>query len=414
MKQFLAVLVVALFWANNQTLAADDGPFEKVRPSLVTIRTPDGVGSGFIAVMDNERWLITNEHVLGGQTNVIVKSLDGTVINVSDRVDVSIAQDLVRFRVSDNLQGLVFRESRARMSEKIWVYGDSDGEGVVTSLPGVVLGVGGTKIEISAEFVTGNSGSPVVDQEGNVIGVATYVQKSKEEWFREDTRFSKVRRFAVTINHDGWERVSFIDYIKDVDVINKLERDFALYSKLFECSPERVDERGIIKSANAKTLWGYGSCSPVYAPPSKKGPWIVQFAGHFGQQFDKPKNKLLLQAFSKILTADKKYMSELERLVPSLMWWGRANGYIGGESSASMQWRYDATVKAAQGAYESRLSALLSLSKMVRSLKIVSERGKENVKRITAEFEELKQRIELCNENVKRQNKQYLEDLNRR
>lgn len=93
------------------------------------------------------------------------------------------------------------------MNEQVWVFGNSDGAGVITSIGGEVIGIGGDKIEVDAKFVSGNSGSPVIDAHGDVIGIATYaeIHRNSRDWVKSDTRFNETRRYALTLGGVEWE-----------------------------------------------------------------------------------------------------------------------------------------------------------------------------------------------------------------
>jgi hypothetical protein len=89
------------------------------------------------------------------------------------------------------------------------VYGNSLGSGVATELKGRILGVGPEKIEVDAEFVRGNSGSPILDAQGQVIGVATYVTRTAPgtDWVADNTRFTLTRRFGLRLDKTTWVKV---------------------------------------------------------------------------------------------------------------------------------------------------------------------------------------------------------------
>jgi len=98
-------------------------------------------------------------------------------------------------------------------------YGDSLGDGVIVEVKGEFQGIGPEVIEVSAPFVPGNSGGPVIDSKtGKVIGVSTYgriIRQSDDAL--TGSRFAArgykpaVRRFATRIDNldpDKFERVT--------------------------------------------------------------------------------------------------------------------------------------------------------------------------------------------------------------
>ena len=91
------------------------------------------------------------------------------------------------------------------------MFGNSDGADVITALGGKIIGVGPSLIEISAEFVQGNSGSPVLTLDGKVVGIATFAVNGaeSENWVKSGTRFDGVRRFALRLDNIHWEAIDW-------------------------------------------------------------------------------------------------------------------------------------------------------------------------------------------------------------
>jgi hypothetical protein len=96
------------------------------------------------------------------------------------------------------------------MHESVKIYGNSDGKGVITEIKGEIIGIGPKELEVSSEFVQGNSGSALLNDLGEVVGVATYAIKdfNPDDWVKADTRFSRARRFALRLNDLKWKKKS--------------------------------------------------------------------------------------------------------------------------------------------------------------------------------------------------------------
>lgn len=196
--------------------------FDKVKDSVVVITGDMGSGTGFIVEMDGATWLMTNEHVVSGQGRIKASTLSGKRIIPTDRVDIAINRDLIRYKIEGGYKALKWRSSELAMNEPVWVFGNSDGSGVVTSISGYIIGLGPDKIEVSARFVSGNSGSPVVDKNGDVVGVATFAESKRNytDWAKVGTRFNEVRRFAETIGGVEWEPFGYQQYLDDCSVLS--------------------------------------------------------------------------------------------------------------------------------------------------------------------------------------------------
>ena len=147
-------------------------------PSVVIIRTPLGLGSGFIATSDGK--IVTNFHVIqGAQSAVIVTSdkVEHTDVRV---VAVDTLRDLAVLKIDGkNFRPLALADSDlAKPGEHVVAIGNPLGLGDTIS-DGLVSGIralpSATMLQISAPISPGSSGGPVLNDRGQVIGVSTFV-----------------------------------------------------------------------------------------------------------------------------------------------------------------------------------------------------------------------------------------------
>ncbi len=142
-------------------------------------RAEGGTGSGFI--ISNDGYIITNEHVTRGSSDIIVKMGEDVyramIIKESERLDLSLIK-------ADHLSGApfinVFEIGNLEIGEELFALGfpliDFLGtsirvtEGIVSSMGG--LGDEPTLFQMTAAIQPGNSGGPVVDVDGRLLGVA--------------------------------------------------------------------------------------------------------------------------------------------------------------------------------------------------------------------------------------------------
>ena len=181
--------------------------FEEVKDKLVVIECGDKAGSGFIVRDGGRPYLFTNAHVVRTGA-VIAHRLDGTRLKLGPRDD-AVGRDMVRFALEDeSVPAFDLAAGVPDIGDPVVVLGNSDGRGVVTEIRGKVIGVGPREIEVDATFVIGNSGSPVLDRHGRVIGIATYLRdcRNDEDWSKIDTRFNGIRRFALRLLGTRWAR----------------------------------------------------------------------------------------------------------------------------------------------------------------------------------------------------------------
>ena len=180
--------------------------FEEVKDKLVVIVCGEKAGSGFIVRDGGRPYLFTNAHVVQ-RGAVIAHRLDGTRLMLGPR-DEAVGRDMVRFALDESMPAFDLAAGVPDIGDPVVVLGNSDGRGVVTEIRGKVIGVGPREIEVDAAFVIGNSGSPVLDRHGRVIGIATYLRDCGDDadWSKTNTRFNGIRRFALRLLGTRWAR----------------------------------------------------------------------------------------------------------------------------------------------------------------------------------------------------------------
>jgi len=134
-----------------------------------------GTGSGFVL---GEDLIVTNRHVVGTPREVAISTWDGRSFDA--RVDgIARDADLAVIRVTGlDLPVATIRTTPAVVGEPVAAVGYPGGggaaitSGVVLGLTdGPILGESVPAIRVSAEVLPGNSGGPLVDADGQVIGV---------------------------------------------------------------------------------------------------------------------------------------------------------------------------------------------------------------------------------------------------
>jgi hypothetical protein len=168
-------------------------------------------GSGFIAKMDGKSYLFTNQHVIFGTDRISFKTIEGKTLKPRG-VELSQSRDIARLLLADDVEGFEISE-KVLMDAPIAIFGNSEGGGVATELYGKTTGIGADLVEVSAEFVSGNSGSPVLDRDQKVIGIASYVRFASTSRITKGTRFeNKTRRFCYRISGNEWVKVNWKSY----------------------------------------------------------------------------------------------------------------------------------------------------------------------------------------------------------
>lgn len=193
--------------ANGSKGASDIAgiDFNSVKRRVVLIRCKEGVGTGFLAKIDGKTYLMTNEHVVRSVSEPEATLVDGTRIHLG-KFSIAKDRDLARFEVDNAKDWYEIANDAPNNEDSVWVFGNSAGDGVITTLKGCVTGVGDVWLKTDAQFVSGNSGSPIVGSDGRVLAVAAFGKKGSDgtDWTVRDTEFDKVRRFGIRLNNVQW------------------------------------------------------------------------------------------------------------------------------------------------------------------------------------------------------------------
>lgn len=174
---------------SNQTPAPDlRKAADKVAPAvvLVTVFDPQGKllrnGTGFFISKDGR--FITNWHVVEGGAHAVVKSADGKIRNVSGILASSTALDLALLK-AETKTGVPFlpltKVSDAQTGTPVAVIGSSlahhEQPLAAATISARRSGQSGDRLEVSGSISSDADGSPVVDVNGQVVGVVTLARE---------------------------------------------------------------------------------------------------------------------------------------------------------------------------------------------------------------------------------------------
>lgn len=187
----LAIVLVGnilAFWPHIYSLAAiqflvtsselsQNEDIQQYREAVVVVRTDDSKGTGFHM---EGGWIVTNDHVVGSASETIVHFADGTsyiaeVVHTDAEVDLAVmklSED--HAEVPSDLPILPLApDAEIEMGMPIYVIGNPLFFTRIAN-EGQVLGMSDGEVPLlllDAPIYKGNSGSPVINEEGEVIAV---------------------------------------------------------------------------------------------------------------------------------------------------------------------------------------------------------------------------------------------------
>lgn len=179
--RLLLLLAAVPLSAQTKVNISPEALYAKSKSSVVTIltfdinRAPLGQGSGFIVAKDR---LVTNYHVVAGSASASIVFDDGSIAVVTAVVAGSAPKDLVIVEAETGSRPALAlgNELQLKVGETIYAIGSP--KGLSTSLSsGLVSSFrqdeGQFLIQITAPIAPGSSGGPLLNGQGQVVGVTT-------------------------------------------------------------------------------------------------------------------------------------------------------------------------------------------------------------------------------------------------
>jgi putative serine protease PepD len=164
--------------------------YAKVSPAVVSIRTGEGSGTGFL--IDDKGTLVTNAHVVAANKSVTVRfgangaNLNGNVVGVDTSSDLAVVR-VPTAGIPAAAKPLALADSRTvRVGDPVVAIGNPFGldrtetTGIVSALGRAIQAPNGFQIDdaiqTDAAINPGNSGGPLLNNNGQVIGVNSQIE----------------------------------------------------------------------------------------------------------------------------------------------------------------------------------------------------------------------------------------------
>ena len=149
----------------------------------------EAAGTGI--VLSKDGLVLTNNHVIADSTKIAVtvattgKTYEASVVGSDSTKDVAVLQ----LKDASNLQPATIDEDSVAVGDDVTAVGNSEGQGQLQAADGSVTDLGasvtttaqgskdsetlGDMIEVQADIVSGDSGGPLLDDQGEVVGMNT-------------------------------------------------------------------------------------------------------------------------------------------------------------------------------------------------------------------------------------------------
>ena len=170
--KIISIVIMFILLISFSAYAINFSP-EETYNSVVVVYTDTGVGSGFYI---KENVIITNAHVVGYDKKVTVNLFDGTSIK-GTVIKTDTEKDLALIEVSKTITPLNIISDNLSIGQEVYAIG-APKDMPYTMTKGIISALNrklgqNTYIQIDASVNSGNSGGPLVDDSGNVIGIIT-------------------------------------------------------------------------------------------------------------------------------------------------------------------------------------------------------------------------------------------------
>ncbi len=248
---------------NNAELSIGD-LFNKVNPAVATVITYDSgnskfsQGSGFFINRDGH--FITNYHVIKGAYSITVQLQDKVEWDVAYVLAENEAKDLVKLAV-DIPGGLLkqgmwldIEPEQPNVADKIIVIGTPMGLGRTVS-DGIISAVReipdrGLVFQMTAPISRGSSGSPVIDMQGKVVGVAfLQVLNGQNLNFAIPSENIVDLKAAYLLSVAAWSKKRNSEANENIEMLRK-----EIVKHIRPAKPERKIEEKEEPIANSKVL----------------------------------------------------------------------------------------------------------------------------------------------------------------
>ena len=219
---------------NSQSLRCQNSSYQlknlvkKSLKSVVSIQSGDSIGSGFVVKHKNKKtYLITNSHVLNGNNQLVVrwsnKEEDNATV-ISDLGGESFLTDLAILEIQA-IRGIPLKIRKSNLQLGVEAVAIGSPQGLEFSITrGIIsaLRENDQILQTDVALNPGNSGGPLIDMNGCVIGVNTSKLNDSEGLNFQFLQMLLIDLLKTLINYSKTNKINRLQLNKIVSKINPI------------------------------------------------------------------------------------------------------------------------------------------------------------------------------------------------
>jgi hypothetical protein len=224
---------------------------KNVRSAVFLTNNDAGSGTAFACKYKDQEFVATNLHVASGTTKLVVKTQQGIIIRLGNKIIMAKDADICLIPIKKpfselGITPLEFTSNlfeATEVGDRIYCLGNSLGNGVIIQSDGEIKAYGNPRLETTTPFVGGNSGGPLVHfKSQKVVGLVTSTidnRGSEANTTRDEKAIKSKESELDEISYFGhridtvkkWSGTSFESFLKNEKALSQHEQSITCMVK---------------------------------------------------------------------------------------------------------------------------------------------------------------------------------------
>jgi len=242
---------------------------KNVRAAVFLASNDSGSGTAFACKFRDREFVATNLHVASGTTKLVVKTQQGNIIPLGDKIILAADADicLISIRKPFSELGISPLEFTSKLFEEtevgdsIYCLGNSLGNGVVIQADGKIKAFGNPRLETTTPFVGGNSGGPLVHSKSQKVvalvtetfdnrGLEANTSRDEKAIKSEKSELDEISYFGHRIDTvKKWSGTSYTSFLKNEKALSQLDQSINCMIKFL------LDHQGWRRDRKLVRIW---------------------------------------------------------------------------------------------------------------------------------------------------------------